>query len=51
MPDLPDAYTLLAASKRPRTRAQLKAALEPALKDILTPVCLWDDDANVGDHA
>lgn len=50
MPDLPDTYVLLAPSKRPRTRAALKAALELVLKDVLSQVCLWDDDWNVGDY-
>ena len=50
MSDLPDTYVLLARSKRPRTLAQLKAALEPKLKEILSSICLWDDDCNVGDY-
>ncbi len=47
---LPSTYVLLPASKRPRTRAQLTAALEPALKDVLARVCLWGDDWHVGDY-
>ena len=47
---LPSTYILLPASKRPRTRAQLTAALEPALKDVLARVCLWGDDWSVGDY-
>ena len=50
MSDIPDTYVLLRASRRPRTRAQLKAALEPSLREILTRLCVWDDDANVGDY-
>lgn len=50
MTDLPDTYVLLRASKRPRTRAQLTAALEAALKQVLGRVCLWDDGWDVGDY-
>ena len=50
MSDLPDTYLLLPASKRPQTRAQLMKALVPRVKTLLTEVCLWDDEWEVGDY-
>ena len=43
-------HVLLPASRKALTRAELRAALEDRLRDVLTRVCLWDEDAPVGDY-
>ena len=50
MSELPDTYLLLPASKRLQTRARLMKALVPKVKTLLTEVCLWDDEWEVGDY-
>lgn len=46
----PVTHVLLPASRKALTRDQLRAALEDRLRDVLARVCLWDEDAPVGDH-
>lgn len=43
-------HILLPASRKALTRDQLRSALEDRLRDLLARVCLWDEDAPVGDH-
>ena len=45
------AHVLLRAAPKDRTRASLERALLPRIREVLARVCLWDDDAAIGDHA
>jgi hypothetical protein len=48
---LPPTHVLLRASPKDRTRASLRRALLPHIREILARVCLWDDDSAIGDYA
>ena len=48
---LPPTHVLLRASPKDRTRAALRRALLPRLRDVLARVCLWGPDSAIGDHA
>ena len=43
-------HVLFPASRKPLSRDQLRAALDERLRDVLARLCLWDEDAPVGDY-